>query len=141
MLFGKKQRLINRLLVVEDEPLIAFDNERALGEAGYEVVATVDRYRDALAVIEAGPIDLILSDVKLTGERTGVDLAKDVRPLGLKLLFLTAHCPADAPEFSIGCLAKPFAQRDLIAALEAIDAAFSGKRPGRLPRGLSLFNL
>ncbi len=40
-----------RVLIVEDEPLIAFDNEHALIQAGYIVVATVDRFRDAEAVI------------------------------------------------------------------------------------------
>ena len=43
MIFGRKRRVITRLLVVEDEPLVAFDTEHLLTEEGYEVVATVDR--------------------------------------------------------------------------------------------------
>ena len=38
MLFGKRERLIRRILIVEDEPLVAFDNEYLLKDAGYEVV-------------------------------------------------------------------------------------------------------
>ena len=53
MLFGKRERLIRRILIVEDEPLVAFDNEHTLTDAGYEVVATVDSYADAAEVIEA----------------------------------------------------------------------------------------
>ena len=42
MLFGKRKQVVKRILVVEDEPLTAFDNENFLGDAGYEVVATVE---------------------------------------------------------------------------------------------------
>ena len=38
MLFGKRNRIVKRILIVEDEPLTAFDNETMLEEAGYEVV-------------------------------------------------------------------------------------------------------
>lgn len=141
MLFGRKQRLINRLLIVEDEPLVAFDLENALTHAGYQVMATVDRYRDAMAVIDAEPLDLILSDVRLTGERDGVDLARAVKPRGVRLMFVTASCPADAPELSIGCLAKPYGHRQLVDALAVIEAALGGRRPRRLPAGLSLYGL
>lgn len=139
MLFTRKQRLINRLLIVEDEPLVAFDNEHALGEAGYHVVATVDRFRDAMAVIDTDEVDMILSDVALTGKRNGVDLARAVLPIGIRLLFVTGSCPIDAPEFSIGCLSKPYAQRDLIDSLTAIERALGGDVPKRLPAGLSLY--
>ena len=42
MLFGKRERHIRRILVVEDEPLVAFDNEYQLSDMGFEVVGTVD---------------------------------------------------------------------------------------------------
>ena len=139
MLFGRKQRLINRLLVVEDEPLVAFDNEHALSDAGYDVVATVDRVADAIACLEKESVDLILSDVKLTGERSGVDLARHVQPLGLRLMFLTASCPIEAPRLSVGCLAKPYTAITLIAALGALDKALAGRPPKKLPPGLTLY--
>jgi DNA-binding response OmpR family regulator len=139
MLFGRKQRLINRLLIVEDEPLVAFDLEHALTQADYHVVATVDRYRDAMAVIEAQPLDLILSDVRLTGERDGVDLARAVKPRGIRLMFVTASCPVDAPDLSIGCLAKPYGHRELLDALSVIEARLGGKKPRRSPAGLNLY--
>lgn len=141
MLFGRKQRLINRLLIVEDEPLVAFDNEHALMEAGYHVVATVNRYRDAMDIVSRHPIDLILSDVRLTGERNGADLARDVKLMGLRLMFVTATCPVNAPEIAIGCLAKPFAHRELFAAIEAVDLTVAGRPPGKLPRGLTLYGV
>lgn len=139
MLFGRKQRLINRLLVVEDEPLVAFDNEHALNDAGYDVVATVDRCADAIACLEKEQVDLILSDVKLTGERTGVDLARHVQPLGIRLLFVTGSCPLETRDVSIGCLAKPYTVMTLVSSLAAIEKALAGKPPKRLPPGLTLY--
>ena len=42
MLFERQSHTLRRLLIVEDEPLVAFDNEHVLTDAGYQVVATVD---------------------------------------------------------------------------------------------------
>ena len=68
MLFGKRKQVVKRILIVEDEPLTAFDNENMLGDAGYEVVATVDDLEEAIEVLDREQIDLILSDVRLRGD-------------------------------------------------------------------------
>ncbi|MCF8708478.1 hypothetical protein L3X40_11350, partial [Rhizorhapis sp. SPR117] len=52
MLFGPDKRVISKILIVEDEPLIAFDNEHFLTHAGYEVVDTVDSCAHAELVIK-----------------------------------------------------------------------------------------
>ncbi len=58
--FGRKKRQLVRLLVVEDEPLVAFDTEHVLTDADYEVVATVDRVSKAVTLIDGGAaIDLV----------------------------------------------------------------------------------
>ena len=79
MLFGKRERLIRRILVVEDEPLVAFDNEYLLADAGYEVVATVDSPAAAREVIEREPLDLVLTDIRLAGEGDGTGVARIAR--------------------------------------------------------------
>ena len=71
MLFGKRKRIVNRILIVEDEPLTAFDNEVMLGDLGYEVVATLDSFEDAIELLDREKIDLILSDYRLSSQRTG----------------------------------------------------------------------
>jgi DNA-binding response OmpR family regulator len=138
MLFGKRRLSINRILIVEDEPLVAFDNEHFLTERGFEVVATVDTVAAGVAAVQEHEIDLVLADVKLS-DGNGIDVAEAARARGVRVLFVTGACPVEAQALAVGCLAKPYAQRDLIDALEAIDAAISGKRPKRLPRGLSLY--
>lgn len=139
MLFSKRERLIRRILVVEDEPLIAFDNEHLLGEEGYEVVATVDNVTDAERVIAEEQLDLVLTDIALTGERTGVDVARAAAARGVPVLFVTGNCPAEARTLSIGCLAKPYTEKTLKAALEVLDQVLQGKTARKLPAGLSLY--
>lgn len=139
MLFERKQRTINRLLIVEDEPLVAFDLEHALEQAGYTVVGTVDRYRDAMPLLDSEAIDLVLCDVRLTGERDGIALAREVRGRGMQVLFVSGAQPDGAEDLALGWLAKPYSHKQLLDAIAAADAASSGRRPKRLPAGLSLY--
>ena len=139
MLFDSRARTINRLLIVEDEPLVAFDTEHGLSDAGYEIVATVDRVEDALRVIEQEELDLVLSDVALSEDGNGIEVAKAASGKGIAVLFVTAQCPIEAQQFAVGCLAKPYRPRDLLIAIDAIDAQRQNKRVRRLPEGLSLY--
>src|SRR5687768_1037017 len=76
MLFSKHERVIKRILIVEDEPLVAFDAEHLLAEDGYEVAATVDNLADATRVLGSEAVDLVLSDISLRGEGDGMDVAR-----------------------------------------------------------------
>lgn len=144
MLFARKPRVISRLLVVEDEPLVAFDTEHLLGENGYTVVATVDRVRDAVAVIERSDddgdasLDLVLVDVNLA-DGSGTEVARAAGAKGIPVMFVTGACPSEAEALAIGYLAKPYAQKTLLAAIEAVGKAVEGKPPKRLPPGMRLF--
>lgn len=64
-LFGRKKRWIQRVLVVEDEPLIAFETEYFLRDEGFRIVATVDSVADALHVLRHAPLHLVLVDMTL----------------------------------------------------------------------------
>ena len=140
MLFGKRERLIRCILVVEDEPLVAFDNEHLLEESGYEVVATVDSLADARAVIESeARIDLVLTDIRLAGEGDGTGVARIARGRGIPVLFVTGFCPDEAQTLAVGCLAKPYTDKMLKAALDCLDDVLQGKDAKKLPAGLSLY--
>lgn len=140
MLFGKRKQIVKRILVVEDEPLTAFDNELLIEGAGYEVVATRDNVTDALATLDEGPVDLILTDVKLTGDRTGIDLARVAYARGIPVLLVTGRRPDEAPECAVGCLMKPYTDKILKDAIKAVEQHLAGAQP-RLPNGLELFPL
>lgn len=139
MLFARKARRLKRILIVEDEPLVAFDNEHFLTEAGYQVVATVDSIAAAREVIDAGTaLDLVLVDVGLS-DGSGVDVARAAHAADTPVLFVTGQCPDEAKRLGVGCLAKPYSSRELRAALGAIDALLAGGSIGRTPPGLTLY--
>lgn len=139
MLFAKKDHRIRRILIVEDEPLIAFDTERALTEHGFEVVATVDTVATAVAVIAAEKLDLLLVDLGLTDGGNGVEVAAAARRNGMHVLFVTGRCPKGAESLGIGCLEKPFTHRDLKASIEAIETLLSRGAVKKVPPGLTLY--
>ena len=138
MLFEREPTKLQKLLVVEDEPLIAFDNEYFLATHGFTIVATIDNAPAAMALISAGGIDLVLCDVRLNAS-DGRDVAIAARQAEIPVLFVTATCPIDARDISVGCLTKPYTQKELKAAIEAVAAKLDGKKPKRMPKGLTLY--
>lgn len=140
MLFSRRKRHVTRILIVEDEPLVAFDNELSLRAHGYQVVATVDRCADAIAAMDAEPLDLVLTDVALTGVRSGLDVARYAAGKGLPVLFVSGRCPAPGDAPALGCLQKPYNDRTLKLALEAVDRRLAGDKPGKMPPGLQFYD-
>ena len=139
MLFSKRERRISRIMIVEDEPLVAFDNEYMLKDAGYEVVATVASLADAIAVIEAEPLDLVLTDIAISGEGDGKDVARAAGARQIPVLFVTGNCSEEAKSLALGCLAKPYSERVLLSALIAIDDHLQGKNLKKIPEQLTLY--
>lgn len=139
MLFGKRKRVVKRILIVEDEPLTAFDNETMLTDLGYEVVATVDDFDRAAALLDPGNVDLVLTDLRLTGRRTGLDLARAARNKSVPVLLSTGYdLPEEARGLVLGWLQKPYNERQLKSALDAVDRLLAGEKvkPGK---GFELF--
>jgi len=139
MLFGRRERRISRIMIVEDEPLVAFDNEYMLQDADYEVVATVDSYADAFGVMLNEKLDLILTDISLAGEGSGIDVAKEAANRAIPVLFVTGNCTEEAKALAVGCLAKPYSGKILLAALSAVDAHLQGRKLRRLPQELTIY--
>ena len=139
MLFGKRERAIRRILIVEDEPLIAFDNEYLLTDFGYEVIGTVDSLAEAVRVLAEEQVDLVLSDIALRGDGDGMDVARAAAAKNVPVLFVTGNCPVEAHSLGIGCLAKPYTDKILKSALAALDMKIQGVEVNRIPVGLSFY--
>lgn len=138
MLFGKRNQIVKRILIVEDEPLTAFDNENLLSDAGYHIVATVDDFAEALEILEREAVDLILSDVRLRSQQNGIDLAHAAKAKGVPTLFATGHAYPTAANVAVGCLMKPYTERQLHKAIECVDRHLQGETV-KPPKGLELF--
>jgi len=138
MLFGRHKQVVKRILIVEDEPLTAFDNENMLGDAGYEIVATIDDFEEAVEVLRREKVDLVLSDVRLRSQQTGIELANHAKKHGVPTLFATGHPYPNAAEVAVGCLTKPYSERQLTKAIECVDRHLQGEKV-KPPKGLQLF--
>ncbi len=139
MLFGKKARKITRLLIVEDEPLVAFDTEHFLTEEGFSVVATTDSVVEAIGHIGSrNPIDLVLVDLGLR-DGDGADVARAAQAKGVPVLIVTGRRLDEVGTIGLGCLSKPYPQRDLLRAIKIVETLLEGKTPRRVPASLKLF--
>src|SRR3546814_19729785 len=118
MLFASRPSCIKRLLVVEDDPLVAFDNERTLKHAGYDVVASVDSGEAAVALLATEPVDALVLDLALAGHMTGREVARVARDRGIAVLLVTGKCPDDAEDIALACLNKPHSAAALIGPLD-----------------------
>jgi diguanylate cyclase (GGDEF)-like protein/PAS domain S-box-containing protein len=113
-----------RILVVEDEAIVALDIKERLESLGYAVVATVVSGEQALQKAEALGPDLVLMDIKLQGKMDGIQAADIIRTtFKLPVIFLTAF--ADEPTLqrarvteAFGYILKPFEERELSVNIE-----------------------
>jgi DNA-binding NtrC family response regulator len=113
-----------RILIVEDEAIVALDLEERLRRLGYDVVGIVDSCADALASAAELRPDLVLMDIELRDDRDGISAAEQLRAeLALPVVFLTAYADAATIDRAKrasphGYVVKPFEERDLRATLE-----------------------
>ena len=113
-----------KILVTEDEGIVAADIEDRLRSLGYQVTATCSSGVEALQkVVETKP-DLVLMDIMIQGDMDGIETAKHVREdFGIPVIFLTAY--SDDATFQrakitepFGYLLKPFEERELRTNIE-----------------------
>ena len=139
MLFASRPTCIKRLLVIEDDPLTAFDNEHTLKHSGYDVVATVDSGEAAVAVIASEQIDALVLDLGLAGHMSGREVARIARDRGIAVLLVTGQCPVDAEEMAVACLGKPHSAAALVSALKAVETMTCKNKTPRKVSGLTTF--
>jgi DNA-binding NarL/FixJ family response regulator len=113
-----------RILLVEDDYLVALDLEHCLTDAGFEVVGIARTADEALMLAALHKPALAVMDVRLAGPRDGVDAAIDlVTRLRVRSIFATAHADASIQERAahanpLGWLQKPYSPRALVALVE-----------------------
>lgn len=82
----------HKIVIVEDEGLIAADLESRLKSAGYQVPGMADSAQPALKLIRESSPDLVLMDIRLKGEQDGIQVAEVVREqLDIPVVYLTAY--------------------------------------------------
>ena len=107
-----------RILVVEDEPLIAFDVADHLTEAGFEVVGPVASVAAALRLLESKGCDMAVLDVNL-GRETAAPIAEALTAKSLPFLALSGYSVDQLPDHfqCVAVLTKPVDPKKLVAEL------------------------
>ena len=112
-----------RILVVEDEPIVALDLQLRLQRMGYDVPVVVASGEEALASVQLASPDLVLMDINLEGEMDGVEAADRLAGQYVPVVYLTAYSndlTLDRAKTTepYGYLLKPFEERELQTTIE-----------------------
>jgi CheY-like chemotaxis protein len=118
-----------RVLIVEDERLIAIDLQRRLTRLGYTVVALAASGQEAIQKALTLHPDVVLMDIRLQGDMDGVEAAQKIQACAaIPVVFMTAYVDEETQQrvkatSSWGCLYKPFTPHQVQAALEHVLSA------------------
>jgi signal transduction histidine kinase len=113
-----------KILVVEDESIIAMTLSYTLEDLGYKVIDAVSSGNAAMQAVAKGGIDLILMDINIDGDFDGIETAAKIRQQNdIPIVYLTSYADdrtiARAEETSaFGYILKPFKGRDVRAAIQ-----------------------
>jgi len=126
-----------KILIVEDEAIIAMEIRERLESRGWIVCGTAITGDEAVRLAETTCPDAVLMDITLKGGRDGFDTAREIRRrFGTPVVFITASLSTDVLS-RIGeseppnWVSKPFDEKELFAALEEA-VALSDAAPGRM---------
>jgi CheY-like chemotaxis protein len=114
----------SRILVVEDEAIVAMVIKRRLKDLGYIVSGVASTGKDAITKVEGTFPDLVLMDIRLKGDMDGIEATKIIKDrFSLPVVYLTAH--SDDITFKKaketdpdGYILKPFTEKDLSTTIE-----------------------
>jgi PAS domain S-box-containing protein len=126
-----------RILVVEDESIVAKDIQKTLEKLGYEVPATASSAAMAYEKLEAVHPDLVFLDIKLKGEEDGIDIAGHIKErYNIPVIFLTSYVDQETLDRAkvtepYGYIVKPFNESDLKTTVEMALFKFSRDREVR----------
>jgi DNA-binding response OmpR family regulator len=112
----------NRILIIEDEPLIAMMLEDFLDVLGKQLAGTADTVADAIALVEAGGIDAAILDVNLRGGEKSWPVADALAAKGVPFVFATGGSQDSITEQYRGrpTLAKPFTMDAVAKVLDGL---------------------
>jgi len=118
-----------RVLVVEDDFLIAMQTEIALAAAGFEVVGPATTAEEAVTLAGEAQPALAVMDIRLASTRDGIDAARQLyQDFSIRCIFATAHDDAHTrgraePYAPLGWLPKPYTMASLVAVVAEAVAA------------------
>ena len=130
-----------RILVVEDEFLLAALIADTLTAAGHEVSGPAARIGEALQLTEANGPEMAIVDLELRGGDSGIELARELQARGIPSVFATGQKGLARANrgLALGLVPKPYLPATLLLVVSWVEAAREGMQPARAPRGFEPF--
>jgi DNA-binding response OmpR family regulator len=122
---GTQSENSKRILIVEDDLLVASEMEVALTDAGFQIAGIASTGKEALQVAQEQSPTLVVMDIRLAGDRDGIDTALELfRSHGIRCIFASAYSDQEAqrraaPAAPLGWLQKPYTMASLTAKVRA----------------------
>jgi len=116
--------MTKRILIVEDEFIIAHDLENILKKLNYEVVGIALSEPEAIALIQRERPDIVLLDIQIKGKKTGIDVARMLNEeYQIPFVYITSFADEQTVSliketYPLGYVLKPFYEREIYAMLE-----------------------
>ncbi len=115
--------MTKKVLIVEDEFIVADDLQLTLKGAGYNVCGIAASVTEARDVVEKKHPDLVLLDIHLKGKLSGIELARELKEKSIAFVYLSANSNQQVLEAAkatepYGFLVKPFREKDLLITLD-----------------------
>ena len=131
-----------RILIIEDEALVAMELRFVLEDLGYDVAGTAADARTARNLVQETEVDLALVDIHLSDGPTGVELGRELaQQAGVTVLYMTANpgMVRDGVAGTIGVLSKPTDERAVQSAVDYALRRRQGQPVEYAPPELQLF--
>ena len=131
-----------RILIVEDETLVAIVLTDCLQDAGHEIVGPATTAGEAVALCEAGVPDLALLDIELRDGSSGVVLACVLfARWRLPVIFTSGQSveARRARDVALGYIAKPYEPETVLCCIEVAREVIKGEKPSTVQAGFELF--
>ena len=112
-----------KILIIEDETIVALDIKRIVKNLGYEVTDTVTNFESAINSVEKNRPDIILSDINLNSDKNGIDIIETIQKKDfIPTIYITAYSDELTIQRAIktnpmGYILKPFRKEDIKSAL------------------------
>ena len=132
-----------RILIVEDEALIAMALTDSLERGGHEVMGPASTMAEALALCAMLRPELALLDINLRDGSNGVDGARALfARWGVLSIFASGEMmeARQAKDVALGYIRKPYAAKTVLRSVEVAREVMDGAAPGALPAGFELFS-
>lgn len=115
--------MTERILIVEDEFIVAHDLQMILSHAGYKIAGIADSVKSALLILEQKEVDLVLLDIFLKGKQTGIDLAKILMEQQMPFIYISANSNEKVLEAAkstlpYGFIVKPYREKDVLLSID-----------------------